>query len=382
MGSSSSNEQQQQQQQSLDKQQLPNDIDVIEQQTYGGYGEQQTYGRQSSHVGYGLSRIPAATTDPKLELVAVIVTIYENSSYDPLFRQVPQKSDDGRISVWQCDPSRIKDILRVLKTEKTEESDKPELGELVKEIKEVDPENVVFNWECCGAFSDSGFGDFKSDIIDLMSYLISKGYMLMFSDFAMKALIADWNESLLGPNPFIKVGVFGSSFDLKFKPASLKESPSVQLQKVGELCESGNACVHAMSSTIVFTIDWHKADTNKYKLEVLTVATRMDGFQVESMQNKCSIDEHKGAAGHVVLKYPSGGTMLCSCGHWVELSKLDVNTASLLSVAESRYGASYRSNIESELQSASIQDRDEVVQKYARQFVQESAPCKVKQSKW
>jgi len=284
--------------------------------------------------------------------------------------------------VWECRPSRIKDVLRRLKTGTTEESDKPELGELVKEIQEVDPENVVFNWECCGAFSESGFGAYKSDILDLMSYLISKGYMLMFSDFAMKALIADWNESLLGPNPFINAGVFSTSFDLKFKPATLKESPSVQLQKVGELCENGNACVHAMSNTIVYTINWSNADTNKYKLEVLTVATQLNGFNVDAMQNKCSIDEHKGAAGHVVLKYPSGGTMLCSCGHWIELSKLDVNTASLLSVAENRYGSSFRSNIECELQSASIEEREEVVQKYARQFVQESAPCKVKQSKW
>lgn len=28
--------------------------------------------------------------------------------------------------------------------------------------------------------------------------------MAMFSDFSLKALIADWNSELLGPNPFIK----------------------------------------------------------------------------------------------------------------------------------------------------------------------------------
>jgi hypothetical protein len=388
MGSSSSNEQQQQQQQPYDvsnniEQQLPDEMDQSYDGGYGGYGGGYGYGRggQQAH-GYGLSRIPAATNDPNLSLVAVIVTIYESSSYDPLFRQVPQKSDDGRISVWECRPSRLADVLRKLKTGETQESDKPELGELIKEIQEVDPENVVFNWECCGTFSDNGFGSSSTVILELMDYLISKGYMLMFSDFAMKALIHDWNETTLGPKPFINAGVFSNDFDLKFKPATLKESPSVQLQKVGELCDSGNACVHAMSSTIVFTIDWNKADTNKYKLEVLTVATRLDGFDLNSMQNKCTIDEHKGAAGHVVIRYPSGGTILCSCGHWIELSKLDVNTTSLLSVAENRYGASFRSNIECELLSANAEDREEVVQKYARQFVQESAPCKTKQSKW
>jgi hypothetical protein len=99
MGISSSNEQQQTQQpQEQYQQQLPvyDVIDAMPQQQYG-----------AAQHGYGLARIPAATNDTSLSLVAVIVTIYESSSYDPLFRQVPQKSDEGRISVWECRPSRI-----------------------------------------------------------------------------------------------------------------------------------------------------------------------------------------------------------------------------------------------------------------------------------
>ena len=30
--------------------------------------------------------------------------------------------------------------------------------------------------------------------------------MAMFSDFSLKALIGDWDDGYLGPNPFLKVG--------------------------------------------------------------------------------------------------------------------------------------------------------------------------------
>ncbi len=36
--------------------------------------------------------------------------------------------------------------------------------------------------------------------------------MVMFSDFSLKALINQWDESKLGPNPFKKVGETSSPF--------------------------------------------------------------------------------------------------------------------------------------------------------------------------
>ena len=32
---------------------------------------------------------------------------------------------------------------------------------------------------------------------------IEAGHMIMFSDFSLKALIHDWDETLLGSNPFV-----------------------------------------------------------------------------------------------------------------------------------------------------------------------------------
>lgn len=36
--------------------------------------------------------------------------------------------------------------------------------------------------------------------------MIDKKFLCMFSDFSLKALINDWDASLLGPNPFVKTG--------------------------------------------------------------------------------------------------------------------------------------------------------------------------------
>lgn len=59
--------------------------------------------------------------------------------------------------------------------------------------------------------------------------------MVMFSDFSLKALINDWNSTILGTNPFLRTGTTSGQCSLKFKPSKLKECPSSQLQLVGDL---------------------------------------------------------------------------------------------------------------------------------------------------
>jgi len=77
-----------------------------------------------------------------------------------------------------------------------------------------------------------------------------------------------------------------------------------------------------------------------------------------------------------MLHYATGGRLLVSAGHWMELSRLDVSAESLLRVAESNYGSLISEQISSELSNAKDgQERERVVQGYAAQFVQQSAPC-------
>lgn len=43
--------------------------------------------------------------------------------------------------------------------------------------------------------------------------MIDRGYMCMFSDFSLKALINKWDDKYeLGPNPFIRTGEYSGYF--------------------------------------------------------------------------------------------------------------------------------------------------------------------------
>lgn len=50
------------------------------------------------------------------------------------------------------------------------------------------------------------------------------------------------------------------------------------------------------------------------------------------------IGEYEGSAGHVLLRYPSGGVILTSMGHWIELMKIDTSENKLFAVAEQEFG--------------------------------------------
>jgi hypothetical protein len=53
----------------------------------------------------------------------------------------------------------------------------------------------------------------------------------------------------------------------------------------------------------------------------------MEKIDIDSLPSDqiCKIGDLKGACGHCLLTYPSGGKLLTSSGHWIELVKLDVN---------------------------------------------------------
>ena len=95
------------------------------------------------------------------------------------------------------------------------------LKNLVGDIRAVQPDSVVFNWECCSGCSHEHFDD-SSIVMSLVKRLIQGGHMVMFSDFSLKALIQDWKEDLLGPNPFVKTSEVNSTFKLRFDPEVLR----------------------------------------------------------------------------------------------------------------------------------------------------------------
>ena len=229
---------------------------------------------------------------------AVIVTIYSAISFDNLFRAIVQQSPDpeSSIALFEMDYDAIPFFLDYLRlhgdlSANAHDPLAPARGQAIKQvmdaIDQVSPSSVVFNFECCGNCSDSGFkSPGKSSVMQFVKALIDAGFMIMFGDYSLKALIHDWDVALLGPNPFDRVGTCNASITIAFDSQQLNGCPSGQLQNVGKLNDGiSTAELHCMSSTIVCTLhDESKYAENNdlYTLEVLTIATKLDNKSVLS----------------------------------------------------------------------------------------------------
>ena len=62
----------------------------------------------------------------------------------------------------------------------------------------------------------------------------------MFSDFSLKALIKNWDEKCLGPNPFVYTTQHSGHVQLHFDCQKLKNCVSAQLQVVGDMAVEGH----------------------------------------------------------------------------------------------------------------------------------------------
>eukprot|EP00816_Leptocylindrus_hargravesii_P010494 CAMPEP_0196802172 /NCGR_PEP_ID=MMETSP1362-20130617/1837_1 /TAXON_ID=163516 /ORGANISM="Leptocylindrus danicus, Strain CCMP1856" /LENGTH=410 /DNA_ID=CAMNT_0042173393 /DNA_START=1804 /DNA_END=3036 /DNA_ORIENTATION=- len=337
------------------------------------------------------------------ELIAVIISIRYGTSYDTLFTDVQQKSEQGThvntYLVQDMDPNELLKLCCMNLDEKRfyiERDWGKDACDMLTDINSVDPDSVVFNWECCCGCGDHGF-DNKVTPMPLFSYLLhERSFMVMCSDFSLKALIHEWDDEILGVNPLKKVGTFSSRMVLRFDPKKLQGcEDSTQLQMLGELCkDSGEASVHALGGTIAYTIDSNvtpQSHPNKSvgwtELEVLTFATELDGNGPESYTRErnelLSFKESSALPGHCLLRFPSTGRLLVSCPHWIELSRLDVSKESLFQVAQDWYGAAECASMAQEYGAIdNEEERNEYVQKKSRTFIQQSAPSKSRKKKW
>lgn len=369
----------------------------------GGRGSQRNGSINKLRLGNDTNTTSAqGVEEEESELVAVIVSIRRGGSYDELFTMVQQKSEPGThvntYLVEDVDADKLLELCSINFDEKRSYIER-EWGEdacdMLVDINSVDPDSVVFNWECCGGCGDHGFGNIKS-LMPLFSFLLHKrSFMVMCSDFSLKALIHEWDNEVLGVNPLKNVGTFGTQVILRFDPGKLRDcEDSNQLQILGELCtDSGKACVHAMSGTIAYTVDKSVTPQNHpdkstgwTELDVLTFATELDGNRPENFTKikteLLKIDRYSALAGHCLFRFPSEGRLLVSSPHWIELSKLDVSKVALFQVAEERYGAKACADMQVEYDAMNDDlEREAYIQKKSGMFVQQSAPSKYSKRK-
>lgn len=91
--------------------------------------------------------------------------------------------------------------------------------------------------------------------------------------------------------------------------------------------------VGALGGTILYTINPRRRATDAYELKVLTVVSQWPGGDMpEAMRCETVRGDLRktGAAGHVAVTYPSGGQLVTSMGHWIELTRIDTSLESIM----------------------------------------------------
>ncbi len=94
--------------------------------------------------------------------------------------------------------------------------------------------------------------------------------------------------------------------------------------------------VNALPNTIMYSIDSKKTAHDYYKLKMLTYVD-----EAEKLKHTMNFRGNICSAGHVLLTYPSGGTILTSMGHWSEMMNLETSEKQLFEVAQQEYGQEY-----------------------------------------
>lgn len=327
-----------------------------------------------------------ADVKPNATLVSLVVTINESgSSYDELFTRVPQKVGEGeRAATYAAvgvSPEALRQLVEMREAAPICQT-QPDAAALAADLAAVEPCSVVFNWECCDGCEGDKFRTCTgTSPVPLVAYLLSQGFMVMVSDFSLGALIQSWDASLLGPNPFVKVGEFDTKLTLRFDPTALAGcDDSAQLQVLGELCATGEATVHALGGTKAYVVD---PAVRPNDVTVLTIATELGERPAASFVSGkphllTHIGQHAGLAGHAIVRFDGGGRLLTACPHWVELSRLDADEAQVLAVAEERYGTTYSAQLRAEFEAcgADVDKRKAASNMRACEFVQQSNAAK------
>lgn len=340
-----------------------------------------------------------AAADEGKEVGAVVLTVKRSltdESFDELFKRIPQQGAAGtRVAVYECSYASLAQIMVHVATPLAGRDPVTVCEQLGADISRVAVQSVVLNFECCSGCSERGFEGAAPDETAALWFAIKsfmdRGSFVMASDFSLKAIIADWKPDILGPNPFVQLPVCcNASFELAFDPRVLTECPSAQLATVGKLATGGHARSHAMGATILYAIDEAQvtaARSEGSNIQVLTVATKIDGAPADQYLHRGrsggspTLSQAEGSvtatglAGHVLLMRPSGGMLLTSMGHWIELVKLDASEESLLATAQ-EFSTEFQARMQGELSAARTErERSETVQRYSSKMVSMSSPC-------
>lgn len=356
----------------------------------------------------------------KAVLSGVIISIRSGNSYDQLFQTVKQQSPDGQyIQVYTLDASMLGLLHGVVgRTGQAGQTGRDQLANIARDLALVPNDTVVINFECCSGFQH-GFaskpvcackpsskpvvnsakipklsvsvgqagpagqagpvGPAGPDVLDFVELAISRGFMVMMSDFSVKALMKDWTTQrpVLGSNCLVGLGVANFGVQLWFDKHQLRSCCSTQLKALAELSTSTTADIHCMSDTILFGINHRVADQSQhYKLSVLTIATHCDKQAVAQSDFTCELAGKHGAVGHAMLVYPSGGILMLAGSHWLELCNIHTDKHQFFDCVDKLYGRDSQTcnRLRNQYDSLDSQQQAAWLQRSAQQTIQSQSP--------
>lgn len=308
-------------------------------------------------------------------ILNVIICVRSKASYDKIFEKYPQNIPNGRAAVYVVTSHIVGEILDIFQNIVT--NVRNEVKEMFTIIKSVQPSDVVFYWECCqGCYINNTLYSLGVPSINLIHHLVRvEKIMVMCSDFALKGLIADWKEELLGECPFEIVGAISGKISLLFNPETLVNSASVQLQNVGKLSKDGHAIVNTLSETISYIAS--APENPPYVMKVLTVVECMQKKNQSKAYTCNTVDNiYNGKAGHVTLEYKEGGTLLVSNCHFIELEQISTTDEQLYDVMTQEYGEEMSKTMSLNLSQLKGVAKCKEVQRQVSRLVSGSIPCK------
>merc|ERR1712194_723121 len=97
----------------------------------------------------------------------------------------------------------------------------------------------------------------------------------------------------------------------------------------------------------------------------------------------CSVGEganaKSGMAGHVTLTYASGGQLVTSMGHWIELTWINTSLEGVLRVAQRNFGQGEWDLLQADMgMQSNDYEREECMQKWAKKHISVSVPSRMK----
>merc|ERR1712224_1072202 len=124
----------------------------------------------------------AAASAGEEKLAGVVVSIFSGCSYDPMFREVEPITVPGeRSSTYSIGCTDVKLLHDYL----VAAMPVPEAWkELLEDVQSVEPDSVIFNWECCDAVDKSGFprcqdAPMEDLTMSFMRLAVQRGFTVM-----------------------------------------------------------------------------------------------------------------------------------------------------------------------------------------------------------